>query len=211
METELRLLLVAEDPLARAGLARLLADLPGCVVVGQTNSADAAAAAAEEQADLLMWDLGWETAVNDDLPPFDELPLPTLALLADVEQAAAVWTAGARALLRRDAEVDKLLAGVTAVAAGLCVLDPAFATALHPTAPPDAEAEDEGAVQTLTPREGEVLRLLAEGLTNKAIAQRLEISDHTVKFHVNAILGKLNAQSRTDAVVRATRRGWLSL
>jgi two-component system, NarL family, nitrate/nitrite response regulator NarL len=56
-----------------------------------------------------------------------------------------------------------------------------------------------------------VLRLLAEGLTNKAIAQRLEISDHTVKFHVNAILGKLNAQSRTDAVVRATRRGWLSL
>jgi two-component system, NarL family, nitrate/nitrite response regulator NarL len=210
MEAELRLLLVAEDPLARAGLARLLAELPGCVLVGQTNSADATAVAAEEAADLLVWDLGWETAVDDDLPPFDDLPLPTLALLADEDQAAAVWTTGARALLRRDAGVEKLRAGVTAVAAGLYVLDPALVGAFQPAAPPDADTDD-GPAPALTPREGEVLRLLAEGLTNKAIAQRLEISDHTVKFHVNAILGKLNAQSRTDAVVRATRRGWLSL
>ncbi|MBI1880571.1 MAG: response regulator transcription factor, partial [Chloroflexi bacterium] len=63
----------------------------------------------------------------------------------------------------------------------------------------------------LTPRELEVLQLLAEGLPNKAIARRLDISDHTVKFHVNAILSKLSAQSRTDAVVRATRLGLILL
>ena len=65
--------------------------------------------------------------------------------------------------------------------------------------------------EELTPRETEVLELMADGLTNKAIAQRLGISDHTVKFHVNAILGKLGAQSRTEAVVRATRLGLLFL
>ena len=65
--------------------------------------------------------------------------------------------------------------------------------------------------EALTPREQEVLQLLAEGLPNKTIADRLYISEHTVKFHVNAILSKLGAQSRTEAVVRATRLGILLL
>jgi len=66
-------------------------------------------------------------------------------------------------------------------------------------------------VDTLTPRESEVLHLIAEGLPNKQIAQKLSISEHTVKFHVNAILTKLGAQSRTEAVVRATRAGLIAL
>jgi DNA-binding NarL/FixJ family response regulator len=65
--------------------------------------------------------------------------------------------------------------------------------------------------EPLTPREMEVLQRLAEGLTNKAIAQELGISEHTIKFHVNAIMGKLHAQSRTEAVVRATRLGLILL
>jgi DNA-binding NarL/FixJ family response regulator len=65
--------------------------------------------------------------------------------------------------------------------------------------------------EALTPREQEVIQLLAEGLPNKTIADRLHISEHTVKFHVNAILSKLGAQSRTEAVVRATRLGLLLL
>ena len=89
---------------------------------------------------------------------------------------------------------------------GLHVFSPALAGALRENA-----ADVVPAAVDLTPRESQVLGLLAEGLTNKAIAQRLSISDHTVKFHVNAILGKLNAQSRTDAVVRATRQGLISL
>ena len=65
--------------------------------------------------------------------------------------------------------------------------------------------------EALTERELEVLRLVAEGLPNKAIAARLNVSDHTVKFHLNGVLRKLGAQSRTDAVVRATRLGLLLL
>jgi DNA-binding NarL/FixJ family response regulator len=68
-----------------------------------------------------------------------------------------------------------------------------------------------GASGELSPRETEVLSLIAEGLANKAVAGRLDISEHTVKFHVNAILGKLGAQSRTEAVTRATRMGLISL
>ena len=74
-------------------------------------------------------------------------------------------------------------------------------------APPDSLPPG----QELTPRELEVLQLLAEGLANKAIALQLDISEHTVKFHVNAILAKLGVQSRTQAVVRATRLGLIIL
>jgi two-component system nitrate/nitrite response regulator NarL len=66
-------------------------------------------------------------------------------------------------------------------------------------------------IEPLTPRELEVLRLVAEGLPNKTIAARLDISEHTVKFHVNTILGKLGVASRTEAVVRATRLGLILL
>ena len=76
---------------------------------------------------------------------------------------------------------------------------------------PDGRSPDEEVVEALTPREIEVLELLAEGLPNKAIATRLSISDQTVKFHVAAICGKLGAANRTDAVRRAVRRGLIAL
>ncbi len=75
----------------------------------------------------------------------------------------------------------------------------------------DAKYEEEVSPEPLTPREVQVLELLAEGLANKAIAGRLQISDQTVKFHVSAISGKLGASNRTDAVRRAVRRGLVSL
>jgi two-component system, NarL family, response regulator YdfI len=76
---------------------------------------------------------------------------------------------------------------------------------------PDADQHDESVVEALTPREVQVLELLAEGLPNKAIAGRLKISDQTVKFHVASISGKLGAVNRTDAVRRAVRRGLIAL
>ena len=85
-----------------------------------------------------------------------------------------------------------------------------LAPGLNPMQPASELAADT-LFDDLTPREKEVLQLVAEGLTNKAIAQQLAISEHTVKFHVNAIMGKMNAQSRTEAVVRATRLGLISL
>ena len=86
------------------------------------------------------------------------------------------------------------------------MLDPALLTVL----PARADREPESPIEPLTPREHEVLQRLAEGLSNRMIAQRLEISEHTVKFHVNAILGKLSAQSRTEAVAHAARLGLIT-
>ena len=83
--------------------------------------------------------------------------------------------------------------------------DPALAAGSAPAAPGSDSAP------LLTPREHDVLRLLAEGLPNKGVASRLEVSEHTVKFHVNSIMGKLNAQSRTEAVILATRLGLLPI
>lgn len=209
MDELLRLLVLADDPLARAGLAALLATLPGCLVVGQSGSdplAEAAAGLTDTAVDAIIWDMGWEGAARDRDEP---LPagVPVLALAQDAEGAAVAWALGCRGVLTREMDEERLVAGVRAVAAGLVVVAPALAGALVERPP----AEESAADIELTPRESEVLRLLTEGLTNKAIAHRLSISDHTVKFHVNAILGKLNAQSRTDAVVRATRLGLISL
>lgn len=204
----LYLLLIADDPLARAGLAALLVDVPGCEVIGQMSSESLIADFPLDfltPPDVIIWDMGWDPA---DVPlDWTDVPIPIVALLADEAEAAAVWQSGVRGILLRDMDTDKLLAAAHAVANGLVVVEPRLADTLLPPADDDAFILDD----SLTPRELEVLQRLAEGLTNKAIAQELGISEHTIKFHVNAIMGKLHAQSRTEAVVRATRLGLILL
>ncbi len=195
-----RILIVADDPLARAGLAALLAGQDGCTVVGQVAGDDPALDV--YRPDALIWDLGWDPDPAA-LPDLDGGP-PVVALLPDPTQAADAWSAGARGLLLRSAPAAHLITAVAAVCQGLAVLDPALAGAL-PLDRPRPPAAD------LTPREIEVLGLLVQGLSNKAIARALSISEHTVKFHINAILGKLHAQSRTEAVVHAIRLGLVAV
>lgn len=206
---DLRVLIVGGDPLARAGLAALLADQPGCTVVGQVaGDSDLLAMLDVYGPNVLMWDLGWDpTLALETLAELRDAGPPIVALLPDESDAAEAWAAGARGLLPRDADAKSLLAALTAVAHGLVALDPTMTGALLPA----ADREPASLVEELTPRELEVLQLLAEGLPNKTIARQLSISEHTVKFHVNAILGKLGAQSRTEAVVRATRLGLIIL
>jgi len=209
MEQELKLLIVAADPLARAALSSIFDLFPGCQVIGQTSPVTLISdlATLEESAsDLIIWDLGWDSA-DIATVDFQDLDNPVLVLLADPSQAQDAWSAGAAALIKRDALDGSLAAAAIAVAHGLLVLDPELAAVFLPSAPLRAANMSEA----LTPREIEVLQLIAEGLTNKSIAQQLDISPHTVKFHVNAILGKLNAQSRTEAVVRATRLGLIAI
>ena len=214
--SDLRVLVVADDSLARAGLAALLSAQPGCVVVGQVvEEGDLASALDVYRPQVVLWDLGWErgpaTAGSpaphlERLAELAEAGCPVVVLLADESQAGEAHIAGARGLLLRDANPERLIAALTAAAQGLAVLDPTLAgSALGSRDPAPAP------VEALTPRELQVLHLLAEGLTNKAIAYRLDISEHTVKFHVNAVMGKLGAQSRTEAVVRATRLGLILL
>jgi two-component system, NarL family, nitrate/nitrite response regulator NarL len=208
-EVELQLLIIAEDPLARTGLAALLADQPRYAVAGQVPAdTDLAAALEVYQPDVLLWDLGWQPATAlEQVADLRALSPPVVALLPDESMATQAWAAGVRGLLLRDAGAERIVAALTAASQGLTVLDPGLVETLQPSeALPSAALAEE-----LTPREQEVLQLLAEGLSNKAIGFRLDISEHTVKFHVNAIMTKLGAQSRTEAVVRATRLGLLVL
>lgn len=210
---DLRVLVVAADPLVRGGLATLLAEEPSCTVVGEEPAdGDLAGAAELYRPDAVLWDLGWDPEPElessmERLSSLADAGLTIVALLPDGAHAAEVWAAGAAGLLFRDAAAGSLLAALRAAASGLVTLDPALA----PAGPLQPAQEAEQLIEELTPRELEVLQLLADGLTNKAIGGSLGISDHTVKFHVNAILGKLGAQSRTDAVVRATRLGLIIL
>lgn len=206
---DLKLLIVADDPLARAGLATLLSSWPEGEIIAQVpGESDLVVALEVYQPDVVVWDLGWDPDVSlERLADLAADGPPIVALLPDETHAADTWIAGALGLLPREVSVERLIATLRAVAQGLVVLDPALGEALRPSEnlAPTPLAEE------LTPRELEVLQLLAEGLSNKAIAYRLDISEHTVKFHVNAIMSKLGAQSRTEAAVRATRMGLILL
>jgi DNA-binding NarL/FixJ family response regulator len=129
-----------------------------------------------------------------------------LALADETAPLGEIWALGVRGILARDADGERLLAAAWGLAQGLAVLDPTFAEQSLTAAIP-AEALDE----PMTPRELEVLSLVAEGMSNRAIGASLGISEHTVKFHVTSVMTKLEAQSRTEAVVKATRLGLLSL
>jgi len=203
----LRVLIVADDLLARTGLAALLTN--HCTIVGQVAGDDQISVAVEAyRPDVIVWDLGWDpSATLELLAESVEAGPPIVALLGDETYAPEIWVSGVQGLLLRRSDADTLVAALAAATHALAVFDPTLASRLisrreHSPSPPAA---------LLTPREHEVLQLMAEGLSNKAIALRLSISDHTVKFHINAILRKLDAQSRTEAVIQATRLGLILL
>ncbi len=116
---------------------------------------------------------------------------------------------GAGAILPRDYLPEELIAALQAVAAGFVVIHPALASITLPS--PIPQPDPPPPTETLTPREREVLERMAEGLSNKEIAVRLSISEHTAKFHIASIMSKLGATSRTEAVTLAIRRGLLLL
>jgi DNA-binding NarL/FixJ family response regulator len=194
----LRVLVVGADPLSRAGLVALLSGRGDLAVVGEASPDEVATAPPHDAA---VWDVGLAAGERLRFPDGAAL----VALAADEAQAAEAARAGARAVIFRKAAPEAIAAGLAAVARGLSVLEPSLAAAW--LRPPVAGEGGEG----LTPREREVLDLLAEGLPNRAIAARLGISEHTAKFHVNAVLGKLGVESRAEAIVRAARLGMVAL
>jgi two-component system nitrate/nitrite response regulator NarL len=209
----IRVLIVGDDPLARGGLAFLLSSEPDLAVAAQADTLGAAAAAENDDPDVAVWDLGPDTAAwRERLQEAAAGGPPALALLAGQESeeaeeaASAALAAGVRGLLARDLDGGRLAAALRALARGLLVFDEALLQPLlRPRPVPQAPLDP------LTPRELEVLQLLAQGLSNRRIAERLGISEHTAKFHVNAIVTKLGAQTRTDAAIRAARLGLVLL
>ena len=199
------MVIAAADPLARGGLAAAVAGVPDLAVVGVAGPGDELeSVVGEQRPDVVVVDAAaWADGSGE--AGWSRLTCPVVALVRDPD-AAAVLASGARAVLTRDAEPARLAAAVRAAADGLVVIDEALlASVLRPS----PRADD--LVEPLTRREREVLELLAQGLANRDIATRLAISEHTAKFHVNAIIQKLGARGRTEAVVRAAHRGLVAL
>ena len=196
---------MGKDPLARAGLAALLAREASLEILGHLAPEDLPEAIPGQQVDALAFDAQGGVEPLRDL----DADLPAVALVDDETQAAEAVGAGARGVVLRSAGPAQIAACLAAVAQDLFAASGSLATALlRPRLPGGAAA---ALPDALTPRELEVLGLLSLGLANKAIASRLSISDHTAKFHVNAILGKLGVQSRSEAIVRASRLGLVVL
>ena len=204
----LRVLVVAPYPSARAGLRAMLDGHEGheaIAVVGEVATLELPGEFASGHADVLV-------AEFDGQLPADALAadLPAVLIASDPSAYAAFGPlARPGAYLLRDAGPEELAAAAWAAARGLTVMDPAVA-ALLTSHEPSARPHDPTAA-TLTHREHAVLDLVALGLPNKGIARQLGISEHTVKFHVGAILGKLGAASRAEAVALAARQGLLAL
>ncbi|GGR43386.1 hypothetical protein GCM10008959_00310 [Deinococcus seoulensis] len=174
---------------------------------------------------------GIRSAPDHDRPEADVLIVDD-AWLADpdalgghpalVALGSGVWatllpdlSGGGWAALGADATPAELLAGVLGAAAGLAVLPPALLPSPTPEAPTDLQDDDAAGVPpgdvSLTPRERDVLALLAEGLSNKRAARDLGVSESTVKFHVQALYSKLGVQSRAGAVARGISLGLVSV
>ncbi|MCP3163218.1 LuxR C-terminal-related transcriptional regulator [Myxococcus qinghaiensis] len=207
----LRLALVAEDPLARGALSRVLGDQGSELLTVASGTQVELESTRGDAFDVVLWDTGLRLSESEARVEAPDLGAPVLALVADEAAGELALTAGAKGLLFRDVTPTPLTAALLAVARGLVVFDPGLSELRASTRSTAALGSSALGPDALTPREREVLALLAEGLSNKAIADRLSISEHTAKFHVNAVLGKLGVQRRTEAVVRAARMGLVTL
>lgn len=194
-----RLLIAAPTAVMRAGLESLVASDPAIELAGSFPDLSS--------IETLRPDVVLAAVSIDELVAPHDGSVPAIVLLSDDDQPA--WTPealrlGVRAVLPRDASAPEVLAAVEAASIGMAVLDPNDLEAmLAASSPAPVSAEP----SVLTPRELEVLRMMAEGAANKIIAWKLGISEHTVKFHVASILGKLHAATRAEAVAIGMRKG----
>jgi two-component system, NarL family, response regulator YdfI len=199
-----RVLVLSPSPVARAGLESLLRNSAGVIQV--VGSAASWSQYSGEDPDVILAD--WENGDELSSEISDGAPEAALVVMADdpgLPGIAEALRSGVRAVLSRHAGASQIVAAIEAAAAGFVVLQPGDLDGLLINPQPASLAEP------LTPREVEVLGMLAEGQSNKSIAHRLGISEHTVKFHVTSIMGKLHAGSRTEAVTQGIRQGLIML
>jgi len=198
----IKVALLTDDPLLRTGLASLLAQNSAITVV-------------DDGAEVALWDAGVDAEKTlARLSELKSLDIPVVAVVGDAAHVAAALAAGARGVVLRDQVGPGIHAALAAVRSGLTVIDTALASSLVPATPVANSNEHKSNGKgrgELTEREKQVVQLLSEGLSNKLIADRLGISDHTAKFHVNGVMMKLGASTRTEAVVEAMRRGLIRL
>jgi len=208
----MRVLVVAAGTMAQAGMAALVESVEGLEVaaaVGETAAVDAGRLV---DPDICLVDLEGVTPTEGSLAAIVAgLACPVVAI-CEVEGISAALATGARGALSPGITGAALEAALVAAAAGIEVVHPPGGRAdLELRAEALPERAPVFLAEPLTNRELQVLQLLPQGLTNQEVARRLGVSEHTAKFHVSAILGKLGAQSRAEAVTRGYRLGLISI
>lgn len=210
----IRVYLVENERLVREGIRALLAFAPEVTVVGEAADGRQALDALERTAvDVVVLDLRMPEVsgleVLETLSGAEQRP-PALILTTfdSTEDFLACVRAGARGYLRKDVTLDRLLTAIRTLAAGGTYFHPALTERLTSALPrTHAPSEDALPPEPLTPREHEVLRLMAAGMSNLEIAASLGTAEGTIKHHVSHLLSKLGARDRTQAVLFAVERG----
>lgn len=210
----IRVLIADDHPVVRDGLVAVLGTQPDFVVVGEASSgSEMIEQALRLTPDVILLDL--EMPGMDGVQALRELRVrqPDARVLAFTafdtdERIVGAIRAGALGYLLKGAPRDELFNAIRVVSQGGSLLQPVVQSRLMDHL---REERDRTPVEALTPREEQVLRLMAEGKTNKEIAAALSITERTVKFHVGAIFGKLGATNRTEAVRLAAQRGLVEL
>ncbi|QFS49304.1 response regulator transcription factor [Nostoc sphaeroides] len=209
----IRVMVVATSPVVRAGLSAVVTTNPRLTVVGSASDLDVLAREVGQlQPDVVLVDLSGnlQQSVWEKLLVIQEQQYP-LGMIVIVEELDSIdletgLRSGIRGILPSTSTESEIVAAVEAIASGLVVLHPDAIELLS-----IREKVVANPVQTLTPREIEVLGMLGSGLGNKAIAKGLHISEHTVKFHLSSIFQKLSVSSRTEAVAVGVRLGLIML
>jgi DNA-binding NarL/FixJ family response regulator len=213
MTLPIRIMLADDHPVVRDGLSAILGTQPDFAVVGESaTGGETVERAAALRPDVVLLDL--EMPEMDGVEALRRLreadPGIRVIVFTAFDTDERIWgavRAGAQGYLLKGAPREELFHAIRVVHAGGSLLQPIVASKLlrHVSQEPAA------AVDALTPRELEVLQLLAQGLQNKEIAVRLAIRERTVKFHVSGILSKLGAGNRTEAVAMAAQQGLVKL
>jgi two-component system, NarL family, response regulator YdfI len=207
----IRVLIGAGSEVARAGLASLLAKGPRFQVVGTFSIDDALTRVEDLQPEIVLLDLDSpsDESFSAAIQSGGALVNSSVMILTEDPESLAVDVSGSglRAILPRYATPEEIIAAIQAVATGLVALHPDVFDFLLSRIRSGRQAELDPSDQILTPREIEILRMIAEGLGNKEIASKLSISDHTVKFHISSIFAKLSASNRAEAVTLGIRHG----
>jgi two-component system, NarL family, response regulator YdfI len=209
---EIRVLVSAASAVRRAGLESLLRQIPGLKLVGGLYSfSNLLAHARDLQVDVVLCDLDRaDPQLLSTATSFRELG-SRVGVVALIDNPEPAWTrqalrAGVNAIMPRELSHDELLWSIQAAQAGFVLLDPAATQSMTQSPELPSQSSVDG-IGELTARELEVLRMMADGLANKEIAVQLDISEHTVKYHISSILDKLGASGRTEAVTLGIRRG----
>ncbi|MHA0289490.1 response regulator [Mycobacterium sp. C3-094] len=205
-------LLVDDQELVRSGLRRILRRRDGIVVVGECSDGDEVpAAVAEHRPDVVVMDLRMKRVngieATQTLTDRGGPPVLALTTFSDEELLSGVLRAGAAGFVLKDSPAEELIRAVHAVARGDGYLDPSVTARVLTTYRTAAADPAPEAVRELTPRELDVLTLVAKGRSNSEIAEELVISGVTVKSHIGRIFGKLGLRDRPAAIVYAYRHG----